>query len=267
VYRLPILEVKTQIPANLIRRVKNKVRTPLPIFKLLNRAKEQFECPICGYSGPFRDFDSIGGFRKHAICPQCTALERHRLQYLVLMDVLKGLDLREMKMLHFAPEAYFKPIFAQRFHQYETADLFMRGVDHQVDILNLPFKDGTYDFIFASHVLEHITDDKKAIKEVRRILRPNGIAILPVPVVCINTIEYPQANPREAGHVRAPGVDYFERYKECFARVNVYTSDSFPDKYQPYVYEDRSAWPTKDCPLRPPMQGIKHPDFVPVSYA
>jgi SAM-dependent methyltransferase len=262
-----ISEVRTEITTNLVRRVRNKIRTPVPVFKLLNHAKERFECPICGYSGPFRDFGSFAGFRKHAICPKCTALERHRLQYLVLMDVLKGLNVRKMKMLHFAPERFLKRIFSQRFQQYETADLFMRGVDHKVDIQSLPFKDGAYDFVFASHVLEHISDDKKAIQEIRRILMPNGIAILPVPVVCTTTIEYPQANPREAGHVRAPGFDYFERYKQYFARVNIYTSDSFPKKYQPFVYEDRTVWPTKGCPLRQPMSGEKHADFVPVCCA
>jgi ubiquinone/menaquinone biosynthesis C-methylase UbiE len=172
-----------------------------------------------------------------------------------------------MKMLHFAPENVFRRIFSQRFQQYETADLFMRGVDHKVDILSLPFKDATYDCIFASCVLEHISDDRKAIQEIRRILRPNGIALLSVPVVCTTTIEYPQANPGEGGHWRACGFDYFERYKKYFGDVKIYTSESFPEKYQPFAYEDRSVWPNKDCPLRPPMQGKKHAEFVPVCYA
>ena len=41
---------------------------------------------------------------------------------------------KDAKMLHFAPEAFLKPIFAKRFSMYETADLFMKGVDHNVDI-------------------------------------------------------------------------------------------------------------------------------------
>ena len=107
----------------------------------------------------------------------------------------------------------------------------MKAVDHRVDILDLPFEDGSYDFVFASHVLEHIRDDRKAIKEIRRVLRPNGMAVLPVPIVCDKTIEYPEANCYEAD-VRAPGPDYFERYKEYFGRVEVYASESFPPKYQ-----------------------------------
>jgi SAM-dependent methyltransferase len=250
-----------------LRSVRNKVRPPLPLFRLLNRNKERFECPICGYEGPFADFYSFAGFRKHARCPRCRGLERHRLQYLVLRNVLSVLNNQETKILHFAPEEFFRQMFSQRFARYETADLLGEGVDHKVDIRDLPFKDGSYDFIFASHVLEHIRDDRKAIKEIRRVLRPNGIAILSVPIVCARTIEYPEANPHEAGHVRAPGLDYSERYKEHFARVEVHASGAFPEKYQLFVYEDRSGWPTPDCPLRPPMPGERHADFVTVCYA
>ena len=54
----------------------------------------------------------------------------------------------------------------------------MKGVDHTVHWERIPFKDATYDFIFASHVLEHIRGDKKDIQEIRRVLGPNGVAIL-----------------------------------------------------------------------------------------
>lgn len=251
----------------LLRRVKSKARAPLPLFRLLNRNKEKFECPVCGYEGPFVDFSSFAGFRRHAICPRCGALERHRLQYLVVGEVLKGMNPAKMKMLHFSPERFLSLAFSRWFEKYETADLFMKGVDHKVDVQNLPFADQTWDFIFASHILEHIRDDRKAVCEIRRVLRPGGVAILPVPIVCAETIEYPEANPYEAGHVRAPGMDYFERYKEYFRRVEIRASDSFPQAYQLFIYEDRSRWPTRECPLRPSMPGERHRDFVPVCYA
>jgi SAM-dependent methyltransferase len=251
----------------LLCRIKNKIRPPLPLFRILHRHEERFECPICGYEGPFANFSSFAGFRKYATCPHCGSLERHRLQYLVVQEAVSGRNGQEIKMLHFAPEKFFHQMFSRRFTKYETADLFMAGVDHNVDIQDLPFEDGTYDFVFASHVLEHIRGDRKAIQEIRRVLRPNGIAILPVPIVCEKTIEYPEANPYEAGHVRAPGVDYFDKYREYFGRVEVHASGSFPQKYQLFVYEDRSRWPSPQCPLRPPMPGKKHADFVPVCYA
>jgi SAM-dependent methyltransferase len=253
--------------AQLVHRLRNKLQPPLQLFRYLNRAKTQFQCPVCNYFGPFADVSSFAGLRKHAKCPQCGALERHRLQYLVLMEIFSQKDSPQKKMLHFAPEPFFKAIFKNRFSAYETADLFMKGVDHQVDIQNLPFEDGSYDFIFASHVLEHIPDDNKALRQIRRVLKPNGIAILPVPVVCDNTIEYSEPNPHEAYHVRAPGLDYFQRYKNHFSGVEVHASDSLPEKHQLFIYEDRTVWPTKACPLRLPMPGEKHADYVPVCRA
>lgn len=243
-----------------------KIHLPLLIFRFLNRNKEQFECPICNYKGPFMDLNSSIAVRKHAKCPKCGAVERHRIQYLVIMNLLKNLNISNMKMIHFAPEALFRPIFSRQFEKYETADLNMDNVDHNVDVQNLPFDDASYDFVFASHVLEHIPDDNKAINEIRRVLKPNGIAILPVPLVCDRTVEYPTPNPNEDNHIRAPGMDYIQRYEQYFSKVEQKTSNSFPDKYQLFIYENRSMWPTKKCPLRPPMQGEKHIDVVPICY-
>lgn len=237
------------------------------IFKLQNFRKEQFTCPGCKYTGAFKDLHRPTGIRKHAQCPRCRALERHRLQYLVTDQLLANLDPTNMSMLHFAPENFFRPYFTNKFGRYETADLYMANVDHQVDLQNLPFADQSYDFIFASHVLEHVKNDYQAIAEIRRILKPKGIAVLPVPIVAETTIEYPEPNPQEEYHVRAPGWDYGDRYIPYFSKVDQISSDSFPAKYQLYVYEDRSHWPTKECPWRIAMDGEKFLDIVPVCYA
>lgn len=246
------------------RRLKNRII--FIIFKLQNSEKEKFECPICGYSGSFMGRVASTGLRKHAKCPNCNALERHRIQFLVVNEVLSDMSTTNLKILHFAPEPFFREYFSKQFGQYESADSNMKGVDHNIDLQQLPFDDESYDFVFASHVLEHIPDDEKAISEIRRILKPNGIAILPVPIVAEKTIEYPEPNPHEGYHVRAPGIDYFERYECHFSRVDRFSSDSLPEKYQLFVFENRSQWPTKKCPLRFPMQGEKHIDIVPVCY-
>lgn len=102
----------------ILRRIKNKVQIPLPLFRMLNRNKERFECPICGYEGPFADFGSFAGYRKHAICPRCGGLERRRLQYLVVRDVFRDLNGREVRMLHFAPEKFFRQMFSLRVAKY-----------------------------------------------------------------------------------------------------------------------------------------------------
>ena len=78
---------------------KIEIRMKLLIFKFQNPRKKKFECPLCGYIGPFMDMNPPTGLRKHAQCPQCNALERHRLQYLVVMNVLKNINASKMKML------------------------------------------------------------------------------------------------------------------------------------------------------------------------
>jgi len=252
---------------DLIHKIKNKVRPPAWLFKSLHRGEPEFECPVCHYQGPFRELNGFAGRRLHVECPQCGTLERHRVQYLVVTEILNGLDVSKMRMLHFAPEPFFRKFFSSRFGHYETADLCMKGVDHHVDLQQLPFPDATYDFIFASHVLEHVPDDRKAIREIRRVLKTGGIAILPVPIVGEKTVEYREANPHEAYHMRAPGFDYHEKFKPYFSLVETRTSESLPEKYQPFIYEDRSGWPTPEMPLRPAMAGRRHIDIVPICRA
>lgn len=249
--------------AALIRRMPGYAQ----VFRARHGSRPRFECPVCAYRGPFMDVTGFAGVRRHAECPRCGALERHRLQSLVLQRILAERDTAGMKALHFAPEKFLRRRLGARFGRYETADIEMRGVDHAADIRHLPFADASYDFVFASHVLEHVAEDRQAVAEIRRVLRAGGIAVLPVPVVCERTIEYAAPNPHEAGHVRAPGRDYFDRYRERFARVEVWSSEQFPEKYQLFAWEDRSVWPTAECPQRPPMAGERHADFVPVCYA
>ena len=236
-------------------------------FKLTNRDSISFTCPICHYRGPFADANDPTGVRKYAKCPRCGALERHRIQFLALQRVLEGRPTRQMSLLHFAPEPFFVDLFRGKFGRYETADLEVDGVDHKVDIQKLPFRDASYDLVYASHVLEHIPDDRAAIAEIRRILKPGGFAMLAVPMVGETTVEYGAPDERDYGHVRAPGYDYFQSLKSYFARVEEHSSDSFDPQYQVYVYEDRSAWPNEMFPKRTPTQGEKHRDVVAVCFA
>jgi SAM-dependent methyltransferase len=251
---------------NYARILRDRVKFTLFKLQTLLSPKEKFECPVCSYAGPLMDLNPPTGQRKHAKCPKCGALERHRLQYLAIKNVLKDKDTSKMKMLHFAPEPFFRPFFAALFGEYTTADLNMKEVDYNVDIRDLPFADAAYDFIFASIVLDYVPDDKNALREIRRVLKPNGIAILPISLVCDKTIEYAEPNPYESYHVRASGMDYFERYERYFSKVEKISSHSFPDKYQLFIYEDRTRWPNKECPLRPSMPGERHIDVVPVCY-
>lgn len=118
-------------------------------------------------------------------CPQCGGSDRDRL----IISFLKkeGLDeAREgMKVLQIAP-AVAITLWIQRHCPhiaYETTDLYMDNVSFQSDIMNMDMiRDDTYDVIICSHVLEHVKDDRKALSELRRILKPDGKVVFLVPI-------------------------------------------------------------------------------------
>jgi SAM-dependent methyltransferase len=235
------------------------------LFKITHKT-EKFRCPLCSYYGPFRTKYAETGLRQHAQCPRCSSLERHRLQFLVIQSLASRFDFSKLRILHVAPEMFIQKHLKKMFGSYASSDLCQRGVDFYADLRSLPIKSGSYDVVYASHVLEHIDRDRDAIAEIRRVLAPGGFAILPVPIVGPRTIEYSAPNPFEVMHFRAPGPDYFEKYREHFQEVECFKSNDFPSDFQLYVYEDRSNWPTKRMPLREPTMGEKHIDIVPVCF-
>jgi SAM-dependent methyltransferase len=241
-----------------------QARLPPLWYRLINWCKESFMCPVCDYSGPFKDQLTPDTIMGHSVCPKCGSMERHRLQYLVMKTLRDQVDFSRMSMLHFAPEPFFRELFKKWFRSYTTADIARADVDCLVDLRDLPFEDNSFDCIYASHVLGHIREDDRALSEIERVLAPAGIAVLPVPIVSVTTIEYPEAY--EFGYARATGADYFEKYEKYFANVKTFSSNDFPSKYQVFIYEDKTVWPTPERPLAYPMEGKKHVDIVPVSY-
>ncbi len=118
---------------------------------------------------------------------------------------------------------------------YVTADLFADNVDLKMDITDIQFPDNSFDFIYCSHVLEHVPDDRKAMREFRRVLTARGMAVLLVPITAEKTIEDPSIeDPSERlrlfgqdDHVRRYGPDYLSRLKEEGFTVEVIRGEDF----------------------------------------
>ena len=238
-------------------------RIAAQIFLRRTAASRQFKCPICDFEGRFMMF---GNNRLHAMCPRCKALERHRLQILVMREISRTREFSSLAMLHIAPEQALESVFRASFGEYLTGDISRRAVDRKIDLTAIDLPDSSIDVLYASHVLEHITEDERAINEIYRILRPSGFAVLPVPIICSKTVEYPAPVEAEEWHVRAPGPDYFERYESVFPRVQVWSSSDFDERYQTWVYEDRSI-PTLNRPGELYVTfGARHVDLVPVCF-
>lgn len=140
---------------------------------------DRVECPCCG--SHFARF--ISGWRGSVhSCPNCGSHERHRLLWLYLQtqtDLLTA----PLRVLHWAPEPGLEGnLRAQRNLVYETADLDPSRATLALDITDIAVPDETYDVIICSHVLEHIQDDRLAMREMLRVLRHGGRAILLVPI-------------------------------------------------------------------------------------
>jgi SAM-dependent methyltransferase len=177
-------------------------------------------CPCCGFVGRFEPrVTPLGTLRFDARCPRCGSYERHRLLALALADLdwLRPDD----ALIHFAPESHIKRLVAPRVASYVTADISGQGVDRREDLQALTLDDASVDVAFAMDVLEHVPDDRRALLELARILRPGGRLILHVPMVegWASTYENPAiATPAErtlhfgqADHVRIYGRDIFAR--------------------------------------------------------
>lgn len=259
---------------NLFSRVNRRLKRKLfpsqlgaQLFKISHPFKKKFTCPICNYYGPLRD-DTAPTIRTyHTHCPKCGSNVRTRLQWLVIEKLRKSINLSDLTIHHFSPEESLSIYFRKVFGKYYSAGITSKPVDCPADLTDLPFADRSCDFIFASHILEHIQHDEKAILEIARVLKQGGIAVLPVPIVQKTTIEYSEPNPNESGHVRAPGLDYFDKYRKVFKNVDVIGSDDFDEKFQLWNYMDLTGYPTKESPLRHSIQGTRHPDYVPICYA
>ena len=226
-----------------------------PIFKLINiNSKHKYICPICNYKGPFMDKNN----RHRAKCPKCGELERARMAMLVVNEIYDDHKASQTDVLHISPENFLRKIFKKKYKSYISSDLYRKDVDHQFDIEEIPYPDNSFDLVFASHVLEYVKNDKKAINEIKRVLRPGGLAFLPVPMLHDKTIDFEERPPNKR-IIRETGVDYFDRYREVFTEVKVYDPSSFDEKFNLTIdMEDESSSKKRMYQL---------PNFLPVCKA
>jgi SAM-dependent methyltransferase len=201
-------------------------------YKTFYPGQPAYECPICGYRGPFKDkrvSRTPDVVREAAKCVRCGAVERHRIQYLVINEVLPAWGAARKKVLHLAPEFCLQPRLRELFGTYHTADLFREDVDFKEDIQRMSFADGSYDCVFVSRVLTDIGDLEAAIRELRRILSPGGLAFIAEAYVCEKSNEF---SPKRGERAREIGLDALDLYARHFVRVDHYLSNRYDPKYQ-----------------------------------
>jgi SAM-dependent methyltransferase len=214
---------------------------------------DSVECPCCGHTwsamAPHRG-------RPAARCPGCGALERHRLLSLFLQresDIFH----RRVSVLHVAPEeALGSALRRCPGVEYVSGDLTPGRAMEVMDITALPREDDTFDVVICNHVLEHVADDRQAMSEIRRVLKPEGYALLqhPIDTGLVTTYENweattPHARMREFGqedHVRLYGIDFRDRLVSVGFQVSCrrYLDELSDSERERYALRDGHAGST-----------------------
>lgn len=217
----------------------------------------------CGVPALIAALDVVGSDPEHFECPRCGAhdRERHLLMYLEASGLLAGM--RGKSILHFAPEKRLSPLIkAAGPGQHVRCDLYPQSPDVvRVDMLAMQFATGSFDVLIANHVLEHVADDIRALREIRRVLKVGGYAILQTPYsrklhntwqdVGIVDGEARLQAYGQADHVRLYGRDIFDRFASVglVPRVQEHIelrANADPKRYginpiEPFMLFERSA--------------------------
>jgi len=185
----------------------------------VHRGKPRVECPLCNWKGwSFREYWAFHGSRviyrstEERICPRCYSKARYRLYLLHFQRSTWAQSRKRLKVLDCSSPNTFhsalKKVIDTSF--IITSDLLI-GCHVQNDLTACAFKDGSFDIVVCSHILEHIPRYLAALTEIHRILHENGRAILQTPVNpnLPETIEFDESNAELCGHVREFGRDFY----------------------------------------------------------
>ncbi|MBN2174676.1 MAG: class I SAM-dependent methyltransferase [Bacteroidales bacterium] len=188
-------------------------------FRAIKYIGNEVYCPCCNNS--FKKFypDWIYGQ-----CPRCGSSARHRLLILYLERKTNYFK-KKLKVLHFAPEnGLYRKFKKMKNLDYIAADIGSPRAKYKIDMTNIPFEDDSFDVVLSIHVLEHIEDDLKAIKELYRVQKRTGWSIHLVPITktyetTYERIDVTSDNERRKyyghpDHRRICGLDYYERFRK-----------------------------------------------------
>ena len=222
----------------LIRFILNAIPRPVlqrmagwavPLLGLLYVGRGR-ECPVCGTKR--RKFLPYGYVisRDNALCPNCLSLERHRLLWLWLQRESVLFEQRP-RLLHVAPEVclmrHLRRTYAGGGNEadYVTADLESPLADLHFDIQQIPLEDESFDVVFCNHIMEHVEDDLRAMRELYRVMRRGGWGVILSPVELDRATTFEDDSITDEAertrifgqydHRRVYGRDYADRLREA----------------------------------------------------
>ena len=203
---------------------------------------EKVYCIICSSMNILTDGPNG---RESATCPNCGSLERHRVLKMLLELIAQHLTKNQEigKVIEVAPSTVSRSIFTVFGSNYQSFDFNPsadgRDCDFVADICDIPLEDNSVSLFVALHVLEHVQNDRLALKEISRVLKPSGVCLLQVPLgtpsqstqegLIEDDLER-IARYGQIDHVRMYGEDIIERIQESgMLATFISVEDLFPD--------------------------------------
>lgn len=188
-------------------------------------AGNKYMCPLCGFKAKSFMPGGLHTKRANAKCPRCGCVERHRIlwRYFIYKNIV--INEKNKSLLHFAPEPALKSKFLDILPNYKSSDYGTTTSDYAFDLTNMDCPDAQWDYLICFHVLEHVKDDRKAIREMYRVLKPGGTAFIQVPIwpselhptyenSVITDPRDRQITFGQDDHLRIYGMDFIERLKK-----------------------------------------------------
>jgi SAM-dependent methyltransferase len=234
-----------------------------------------FFCPCCQKRVP--RWEDWSPEYRNVICPECGSHPRHRLMALYFNRFAPSL--KNLSVLHFAAEKSIRLQIVEVAREYVTADLRPEGrayemdrqgfleneIDVQADITDLGFADERFDVVVCSHVLEHVENDAQALREIFRVMKYDGWALLQTPFdrcravtlerADVDTPALRQKYYQQEDHVRLYGRDIFTRFLSAGFLPAIIPPESVCS--DPKLY---GLWPDEDLML------VRKPWTFPKSY-
>ncbi|WP_158240789.1 methyltransferase domain-containing protein [Telmatospirillum siberiense] len=203
-----------------------RIHTPFRVFRRIPwrdimNVEHRLECNICGWRGPYAALTSD---RRERWCPHCKAGNRHRLIAWYLTEKHPDALAKGNRFLHVAPERSLgRCLKAVPGLIYESCDIERRDVTHRIDLQSEIISEAAFDVILINHVLEHIPNDRAALRNIFTMLRPNGLCVITVPIrpngqptdedPSITTEAERERRFGQHDHVRFYGEDLIERIR------------------------------------------------------
>jgi SAM-dependent methyltransferase len=200
-----------------------------------------------------------GGYKKNTRCPYCGSVDRARLLALFFKLRTDAFQ-NKTEILHISPNTDIADYLNQNptVNQVVGAlypQAFSRYNALKIDVQKIDLEDNKFDIVICCHVIEHVDDDESAMREIYRILKPKGFAVLQVPLATDlpktledKTLKTDIERKKAFGqvdHVRLYGLDYFTKLENAGFRVvrdnpfdNKWLSEQELDKHRLDRIED-----------------------------